>query len=760
LPTGDFETPAPYRVGGATSLLAGDFDGDGRTDVLSREPLDAFGRAKLRFHYFDEKGALAASPLFPKLLASPVITDLSGDGRSDVIFSDFRVGALLGQSDRNWVPETFGSYHIPSPTVRMVAVYDGPIEVDSAVLAVTTLNGAPGFYLPDATGMLRERGKLSAPLESLVGEIASGNLIEDPVTSPCRELVSAEKNATSFSVVDVCTRSGPTQAIVWADAAEPFAVQLEPPAPIDAAPLIVDMNSDGHLDVLLGAGGKTYVSYGDGQALSVATPFQVVFEGSDGSAVDIPMPLAVGDFTGDGLVDFVLSTYLLLSFSAPGNSSTTYVPDFGNVASGWTEAKIADMNGNGKPDVVAASKGRLGIDFFNGAGSGHLTSFSIPTDRPVDHLAVGDFDGDLVNDLAFVEPAISSAERDAIMISFGAPSGPPIAPKIVARVSETVQITVYTEASRGNLVISSSEIVAGMPEGVFTLLDGSGDRIPYAPYALTSLTSDGYLYSSGAMGIAVGGFTAPRHGDVLVIAAKALRDNDWQLWLIPALESSNPRATRLAFQLDPRFLAAHDDETGVRIIHLVSASADLDGDGRDEALWAMPADAGQHCGLAIVALAADGTTVVPRGTVVLGEPCSGAQMLPVDADQDGSVDVAILTGAPGAKDRRLLVLWNDGNGHFSSSDVTLVSGADSPQGFTSLSAIPSRPFTFAYVTDSTAVLVSATATARQFGPAHEIVSLVGGSGIVAADVNGDDAVDLVLATSGDLVVLKAALKIP
>jgi hypothetical protein len=36
---------------------------------------------------------------------------------------------------------------------------------------------------------------------------------------------------------------------------------------------------------------------------------------------------------------------------------------------------------------------------------------------------------------------------------------------------------------------------------------------------------------------------------------------------------------------------------------------------------------------------------------------------------------------------------------------------------------------------------------------------VGGTGIVAADVNGDDAIDLVLAASGDLVVLKAELKV-
>ena len=61
------------------------------------------------------------------------------------------------------------------------------------------------------------------------------------------------------------------------------------------------------------------------------------------------------------------------------------------------------------------------IAFFNGTGTEHLTPFSIPTDRPVDQLAVSDFDGDLVRDIAFIESGPRD-ERNPLLIAFGHPA--------------------------------------------------------------------------------------------------------------------------------------------------------------------------------------------------------------------------------------------------------------------------------------------------------------------------------------------------
>src|SRR5207247_489976 len=143
---------------------------------------------------------------------------------------------------------------------------------------------------------------------------------------------------------------------------------------------------------------------------------------------------------------------------------------------------------------------------------------------------------------------------------------------------------------------------------------------------------------------------------------------------------------------------------------------------RDEAIWAMPADEGQHCGIALVGIGVDGATVVSVGTVVVDEPCFGAQLLPVDADGDGSIDIALLTGSPGRPGRTLRVLWNDSKGGFSSSNVTIVNDpGDSPEAVTALGAIPGRRFSLVYVTDTAAMLVSATTTPRAFAAARKLV---------------------------------------
>ena len=122
--------------------------------------------------------------------------------------------------------------------------------------------------------------------------------------------------------------------------------------------------------------------------------------------------------------------------------------------------------------------------------------------------------------------------------------------------------------------------------------------------------------------------------------------------------------------------------------------------------------------------------------------------------------VALLTGGPGLPQRKLLVLWNDGSGHFSASSSTVLnSDADSPEQFTVLPATAQSPLRFAYVTDG-AVTMLVPHGFRQFGLPLVLADLRHGSGVVAADVDGDGVIDLALADSGNLSILKAHLVAP
>jgi hypothetical protein len=104
---------------------------------------------------------------------------------------------------------------------------------------------------------------------------------------------------------------------VWRDLSVTVTIDLAPPAPIDAAPIVADIDVDGHLDVLLGAGGRVYVARSDGARLATAVPYRLALANDDEIAPDIPMPLAAADLTGDGAPDFVFPDKLLTSSPVP-----------------------------------------------------------------------------------------------------------------------------------------------------------------------------------------------------------------------------------------------------------------------------------------------------------------------------------------------------------------------------------------------------------------------------------------------------------
>ena len=53
----------------------------------------------------------------------------------------------------------------------------------------------------------------------------------------------------------------------------------------------------------------------------------------------------------------------------------------------------------------------------------HVIGARVPTRRPVRFLNVGDFDGDLIQDLAIVESGAAGSAKDTLSIAFGARDG-------------------------------------------------------------------------------------------------------------------------------------------------------------------------------------------------------------------------------------------------------------------------------------------------------------------------------------------------
>jgi hypothetical protein len=757
-PTNTFETEPEIEVGSATTLLTGDFDGDGRADIVSLEPSEGVGITRMRVHYFDERAQLADTRLFPLPMIAPVATELSGDTRSDILFSDSRIALLRGRGDRTWVPDAFSSYRVYDTSILTMNIYPGPIEDTSSFVVFARLGDeGDGLYIVggSTSGMPHSIGSVP-PIEEFVGEPVAGRFLED-ANYPCSQVLVAARGQTRFWMYDACTTRAGYVGPVWRSEAEQRFVELDPAAPIDVAPIVGDLNGDGHLDVLLGAGGIAYAAYGNGQGLATAVPFTIAPANVPQPITNLSMPLAVHDVTGDGAPDFLSDNTIALSAPASTGSGFDYSNYSQHPPGYWTRGLSADLNDNGNPDFIAASSSHPGIDFFNGTGTVNLTGFSIPTNRPVKHLLAGDFDGDQITDVAFTELSAATGLADSLFIAFGAGSGPPLPPRAVARVNNIQQLAKFREGAIEHIIVSSRENPGERQRGSLALLAGNGDRIPVASLDLTTFAADGSTNSSAPVRMVAGGFLEPGHGDVLALSF--VRDSfeldlqvGMQAWLMPAL-ASDGTPTLLNASFPPELAPITLPELAAPL-SLSIAPIDIDGDGRDEVVLAMPRSDGARCSVLLYGVEPD--QLVPRGDWIVEEPCQRVEVRGQDADADGAPDVLLLTGPSDASSGTLSVFWNDG-GRFALERRTVLTN-DAPQAFAVLKATTARQLSVAYVNQSGLNLVAATEQAHEFQAPELEVARPDCTGIVAADVNGDGATDLVYAAGGNLDVRKAILE--
>jgi hypothetical protein len=344
----------------STVQVMGDFNGDGKPDVAKIVTVSSIYNISVLLGNGDGTFQAAKLTATPSGSDDPIVVgDVNGDGKDDIVMVH-PVGDNCGVAQRAGVKPAV----LPCGASIDVLISNGDGTFATAVNYSVTASSLQGGLLTDING----DGKLDV-------------LVFD--------------NSTPGNVIELLGNgNGTFQAAATLSA-------LSAAAPVNM--FFADFNGDGKLDFAGDLNGQVQVTLGTGA-------------GAFGTPVLLTTPDAVyeycyslaGDLTGDGKPEIV-------SMNCNGNTLTVYVNNgdgsfqtgvyYNNNGDQYQYpggATIADMNGDGKNDLVVVNTGSGDISVFLGDGTGALKVE--PLNYGVggfawNHPLVADFNGDGLMDL-------------------------------------------------------------------------------------------------------------------------------------------------------------------------------------------------------------------------------------------------------------------------------------------------------------------------------------------------------------------------
>ncbi|CAF1354066.1 unnamed protein product, partial [Rotaria sordida] len=295
-----------------------------------------------------------------------VVGDFNSDSRLDIIVANYgtnNVGVFLGYGNGTFAnQQTYSTGDSSRPTALTIGDFNNDSRLDIAVANYRANN--VGIFLGYGNGIFANQmtystGVSSGPIALVIGDI------------------------NNDSRLDIAVANYGTNNI--------------------GAVAVGDLNGDGRLDLVVAHSQDNAVSvifgYGDG-----AFGNKLTYHNRNDF---IGIGVSVGDFNGDGWLDFVVthgdgnSVSVRLGY---GNGSfsneTTYSTGFN---SDPHEVVVADFDHDGRLDIAVANYGTNNVGVFLGYGNGQFSNqITYPTGMNSNpwSLAIGDFNKDDRLDIA------------------------------------------------------------------------------------------------------------------------------------------------------------------------------------------------------------------------------------------------------------------------------------------------------------------------------------------------------------------------
>jgi hypothetical protein len=671
--------PAVFDTGDdPTDSVSADFDEDGHpdlvvTDLASNDVVTLRGNGGGLFGS-SSRTAVGSAP------TAIAAADLDGDGHMDLVTTD---------RDSNDVTVLFGDGHGSFPRDLRVPVGLGPTHVE-----IADLNGDQHPDLVVANG----GGDVSVVIARGGGEFDVQKRYRG--AGSIQALALADLDGDGRPEIIGVGNSLPTNLSILKGQADgsftSVAAYTLGTAPYDVVTADVDL--DGDRDVIIAMFDRILVYRNSGGSLSPWQSFPAFYDGG----------IRVADFNDDGRPDLVSGT---------GNDVVVFLAQSGGVfgpgtsysgnGSGW-RVEVADVNRDGRDDVLASDPLDDQVTVFLGDGNGHLDAnpppgnFGFASARS--ELLV-DLNGDHVPDHVLAE--------GSVFVRLGLGGGQFGVQKAYPAATQNGGDIVALDYNRDGRI----DLVVADPGGLrVALVPGQGDGTFGTPTYL----------AFGMQPIALAAADLNGDGFLDLVTANPASGS------LSVFLSSGPGTF-----LSPRFYTVASHPGSIQI-------ADLNSDHVPD-LLALSADSGV---VSYLPGRGDGTFFGPF-SILSGHGALG--FVAADLNADGAVDLAI----PSLNDDDLGILLGHGDGTFDAETRYELGRLPSDLKASDLDG-DGHVDLVASLTVQEGVAVLMGHGDGTFSPTvrHSFGLLL--NGLVLGDVNGDQRDDIILGTSPPTVILNRA----
>ena len=383
---GTFAKPVQYSaVADAVSVTIGDFSGNGKID-LAVAGASSQTIAVLRN---DEAGHFSkATPyVIGKQAQALAVADLNGDGHSDIVSanSDGTVSVLLGGGNGVFRSGTSSSAGSGALSGIVTGDFNGDGKAD---VAVTESSSNQLIVL-----LGRGDGSFQPGVSYTVGN--------DPAA-----LAAADVNGDGVTDLVTVNEAGNTFSVLIGNGDGTFKPALDFTAGNSPRALAAgDFNGDGHVDLAI-------LNYLDGTVSVPLGKGDGTFGAARAYRTDLERKaIAVGDLNGDGKPDLVVTNFCGSDSTCKSNGTATVFLAQSNgsyaaassysLGNGPVAVALADLNGDGKLDLVALNRTDKSYTVMLGNGDGTFgEALTYPLGKSPLALVAGDFNKDGKPDLA------------------------------------------------------------------------------------------------------------------------------------------------------------------------------------------------------------------------------------------------------------------------------------------------------------------------------------------------------------------------